>query len=156
MRMGIDEKYFEKLKVKCCKYYYFVPAEVSEIVGLAREIAKYTDDERKVTRILNGLERAGVYSLEELKKADLEVIARTRNIGTDAVNIIRQIKGLPLLTYTDVHPFAKNYRVYFYSPEKGDSWYKDFHTLKELSDYFNSDECKQMSINYISEILKGE
>lgn len=152
----IREEYFRNFEARYVKYWYGAQEGAPKVIELAREIAKYTDDEKKVTRIVNGLRRGNVSSIEDLMRADIDEVAKIRNIGLDAINILRQIKGLPLLTYTDTHPFTKNYRVYFYSPEEGDSWHKDFHTLKELSDYFNSDECKQMSINYISEILKGD
>lgn len=155
----VDEKYFEKLKAKHIKYWYLAqPDAAIDIEKLAREIAKYTDDKRKVTRILNACRRLNILSVDDLIEADLDAIAKARNIGLDAMNIIRQIKGLPVLTETDIHPFAKVYRVYFYNTERGGSWHKDFHTLKELSDYFNGDDeyLKTTSINYISEIKRGD
>ena len=155
----IKESYFERLRASHIKYWYFAqPDAANDIIELAREISKYTDSERKVTRILNVCRTLNILSLNGLLGADIDEIAKARNIGPDAVNIIRQIKGLPVLTETDIYPFAKVYRVYFYNTERGGSWHKDFHTLKELSDYFNGDdEClKTTSINYISEIKKGD
>ena len=90
--------------------------------------------------------------------ADLDDIAKIKNIGTNAINIIRQIRGLPTLTEKDIHPFAKSYRVWFYNPEKdcrNKTWWNDFNTLKELSDFFNSKECNGAVIKYIYNV-KGD
>ena len=149
----IREEYFKKLETKLLKYWNLSEDFAFGVVELAREIAKYTDDERKVSRIVNSLRRANVHCIEDLMVADLDDIAKTRNIGTDAINIIRQIRGLPVLTKKDIHPFAKGYRVWFYRPGKdGGSWSKDFNTLKELNEFFNSDECRDAVIRYISEM----
>lgn len=155
----IHKEYFERLEAKYIKYWYLAqPDAIKSVMELAREISKYTDSEKNVTRILNACRRLNILSLNDLLVTDINTIAKARNIGLNAVNIIRQIKGLPILIESEAHPFAKYYRVYFYNTEKGGSWYKDFHTLKELSDYFNGDdEClKATSINYISELTKGE
>ena len=156
----INEEYFKKLEIKYVKYQDVVQEGlkgIPKLIELAREIAKYTDDERKVTRIVNGLRRCRVSSIEDLMAVDLDDIAKIKNIGTDAINIIRQIRGLPILTGKDIHPFTKSYRVWFYNPEKdGGSWWKDFNTLKELSDFFNSKECDGAVIRYIDRDVKGE
>lgn len=148
----INEEYFKKLETKYIKYQDVMQNDGPKLIELAREIAKYTDDERKVTRIVNSLRRCNVSSIEDLMAADLDDIAKIKNIGTDAINIIRQIRGLPILTEKDIHPFAKSYRVWFYNPEKDDcyaKWWKDFNTLKELSEFFNSKECDGAVIKYI-------
>ena len=153
----IKEEYFKRLETKYVKYHHVVQEGIPKLIELAREIAKYTDDERKVTRMVNGLRRYNVSSIEDLMAADLDDIAKIKNIGTDAINIIRQIRGLPILTEKDIHPFSKSYRVWFYNPEKdGGSWWKDFNTLKELSDFFNSKECDGAVIKYIDNSVKGE
>lgn len=147
----IREEYFKKLEERYVSYWYsVVREEPSKVVELAKEIAKYTDEEGKVTRIVHGLWRGDIYSIEKLMKADINEITKIKNIGRDASNILRQIKGLPTTTYADEHPFAITYRVYFYNPEKdGDSWFKDFNTLRELCEFFNSNECKGSVIKYI-------
>lgn len=151
----IKEEYFKKLETKYVKY--VMQKDVPKVIRIAREIAKYTDDERKVTRMVNGLMMHNISSIEDLMAADLDDIAKIKNIGTDAINIIRQIRGLPILTEKDIHPFAKSYRVWFYNPEKdGGAWWKDFNTLKELSDFFNSKECDGAIIKYIDNNAKGE
>ena len=154
----VDEKYFEKLNAKHIKYWYLAqPDAAINIEKLAREIAKYTDDERKVTRILNACRRLNILSVDDLIEADLDAIAKARNIGLDAINIVRQIKGLPILTEGEVRPYAKTYRVEFYNPvrERETLWCKDFHTLREFNDYFNSDECEKGTlICHIYEIKK--
>lgn len=151
----IREEYFKKLEAKYVKYWYCAQAGAPDVIELAREMAKYTDDEKKVTRIVNGLRRGNVHSLEDLMVADIDELAKIRNIGHDALNILRQIKGLPITTYADEHPFATTYRVYFYNPEKdGGSWYKDFNTLRELHEFFNSNECDGAIIKYI--VKKGD
>lgn len=157
--MMINEKYFEKLEAKYIKYWYIAqPDATKSVIELAREISKYTDSERNVTRILNACRRLNILSLNDLLVADIDTIAKVKNIGHESLNILRTIKGLPTLTYAQAHPFSKYYRVYFYNTERGGSWHKDFHTLKELSDYFNGDNeyLKTTSINYISELTKGE
>lgn len=103
----IREEYFKKLETKYVKYWYVAQAGAPEVMKLAREIAKYTDDEKKVTRIVNGLRRGNVHSIQDLMAADIDELAKIRNIGLDAENILRQIKGLPTQTYADKHPFSK-------------------------------------------------
>lgn len=103
----IKEEYFKKLEARYVKYWYAAQAGAPEVMKLAREIAKYTDNEKKVTRILNGLRRGNVHSIKDLMSADINKLAKLRNIGLDAENILRQIKGLPTQTYTDKHPFSK-------------------------------------------------
>lgn len=102
----VNEEYFKKLEAKYVKYWYIAQTGAPEVIELAREIAKYTDDEKKVTRIVNGLRRGNVHSIEDLMRSDINEIAKLRNIGLDAENILRQIKGLPTKTYADKHPFA--------------------------------------------------
>lgn len=146
----VREEYFKKLEARYVKYWYIAQEGAPDVIELAREIAKYTDDEKKVTRIVNGLRRGKVHSIEDLMRADIDELAKIRNIGLDAVNILRQIKCLPTITYADVHPFATTYRVYFYNQEKdGGSWFKDFNTLRELHEFFNSNECEGAVIKYI-------
>jgi hypothetical protein len=103
----IREEYFKKLEAKYVKYWYVAQEGAPDVVELAREIAKYTDEEKKVTRIVNGLRRGNVHSIEDLMRADINELAKARNIGHDALNILRQIKGLPTTTYADEHPFSK-------------------------------------------------
>ena len=103
----VNEEYFKKLEAKYVKYWYIAQAGAPDVIELAKEIAKYTDDEKKVTRIVNGLRRGNVSSIEDLMEADIDKLAKIRNIGLDAENILRQIKGLPTTTYADKHPFSK-------------------------------------------------
>ena len=106
----VNEGYFKKLEAKqavLIKFGYLTKEELPKLIELAREIAKYTDDEKKVTRLINALRRGEVSSIEELMEADIDELAKIRNIGLDTVNILRQIKGLPTITYSDVHPFSK-------------------------------------------------
>ena len=103
----VNEEYFKKLEAKYVKYWYIAQAGAPDVIELAREIAKYTDDEKKVTRIINGLRRGNVHSIEDLMRADINKLAMLRNIGLDAENILRRIKGLPEKTYADKHPFSK-------------------------------------------------
>ena len=101
----VNEEYFKKLEAKYVKYWY--AAQAVDVIMLAKEIAKYTDEEKKVTRIVNGLRKGNVSSIEDLMAADIDKLAKIRNIGLDAENILRQIKGLPTKTYADKHPFSK-------------------------------------------------
>lgn len=150
----VNEEYFKKLETKYLKYWYSAQSSCY-VIELAREIAKYTDEEKKITRIVNSLGRANVHCIEDLMAADINELAKIRNIGLDAENILRQIKGLPTKTYADKHPFTTTYRVYFYNPEKdGGSWHKDFNTLRELYEFFNSNECDDVVIKYIDK--KGD
>lgn len=103
----IREEYFKKLEARYVKYWYIAQEGAPDVIELAREIAKYTNEEKKVTRIVNGLRRGGVHSIEDLMVADIDELAKVRNIGLDAENILRQIKGLPTKTYADKHPFSK-------------------------------------------------
>ena len=103
----VKEEYFKKLEAKYVKYWYIAQEGAPDVIELAREIAKYTDDERKVTRIVNGLRKGNVHSIEDLMAADIDKLAKIRNIGLDAENILRRIKGLPTATYADKHPFSK-------------------------------------------------
>lgn len=103
----VNEEYFKKLEAKYVKYWYIAQAGAPDVIELAREIAKYTDEEKKVTRIVNSLRCGNIHSMEELMAADINELAKIRNIGLDAENILRQIKGLPTTTYEDKHPFAK-------------------------------------------------
>ena len=103
----VNEEYFKKLEAKYVKYWYIAQEGAPDIIELAREIAKYTDEEKKVTRIVNCLRRGNVYSIEDLMAADIDELAKIRNIGLDAENILRRIKGLPTKTYADKHPFSK-------------------------------------------------
>ena len=103
----VNEEYFKKLETKYVKYWYIAQAGAPDVIELAREIAKYTDEEKKVTRIVNGLRRANVHCIKDLMVADINELAKVRNIGLDAENILRQIKGLPTKTYADKHPFSK-------------------------------------------------
>lgn len=103
----VSEEYFKKLEAKYVKYWYIAQAGAPDVIELAREIAKYTDEEKKVTRIINGLRKGNVHSIEDLMRADINEIVKIRNIGLDAENILRQIKGLPTTTYADKHPFSK-------------------------------------------------
>lgn len=103
----VKEEYFKKLETRLLKYWDLSEDFTSGVIGLAREIAKYTDDEKKVTRIVNRLRYSKVHSIEGLIAADIDELAKLRNIGLDAENILRQIKGLPTKTYADKHPFSK-------------------------------------------------
>ena len=103
----IREEYFRNFEARYVKYWYEAQEDAPKVIELAREIAKYTDDEKKVTRIVNGLRRGNVHTIEDLMRADIDELAKLRNIGLDAENILRQIKGLPTKTYTDKHPFSK-------------------------------------------------
>ena len=105
----IREEYFKKLETKLFNYWNLSEDFVFGVIELAREIAKYTDDEKKVTRIVNCLRRANVnvYCIEDLMAADIDELAKVKNIGLDAENILRQIKGLQTKTYADEHPFSK-------------------------------------------------
>lgn len=135
----VNEEYFKKLEAKHVGL---------DAIQLAMQISKYTDDEKKVTRIINALRRAGITCIDSLMVADIDELATIRTIGHDALNILRQIKGLPTITYADEHP--KTYRVYFYSPEDSNfSWFKDFNTLRELHEFFNRNECKGVVIKHI-------
>ena len=103
----IREEYFRNFEARYVKYWYVAQEDAPKVIELAREIAKYTDDEKKVTRIVNSLRRGNVHSIEDLMKADINELAKLRNIGLDAENILRQIKGLQTQTYADKHPFSK-------------------------------------------------
>lgn len=103
----VNEEYFKKLETKYVKYWYIAQAGAPDVIELAREIAKYTDEEKKVTRIVNSLRCGNIHSMEGLMAADINELAKIRNIGLDAENILRQIKGLPIITYEDKHPFTK-------------------------------------------------
>jgi hypothetical protein len=103
----VSEEYFKKLEARYVRYWYEAQEGAPKVVELAREIAKYTDDEKKVTRIVNCLRKASIDCVEELKAADIVYLSCIRNIGHDALNIFRQIKGLPTTTYADEHPFSK-------------------------------------------------
>ena len=70
----VSEEYFKKLEAKYVKYWYVAQAGASDVIELAREIAKYTDDEKKVTRIVNGLRRGNVHSIEDLMRADIDAL----------------------------------------------------------------------------------
>lgn len=151
----IDEKYFEKMRAKYNKYsYLYQPGEIEDRMALAREIGKHTSCDRTVTRIINALERIGIIDLVGLINTDIDEIAKTRNIGHEALNIIRVIKGLPTLTYAQAHPFTKTYRVYFCKPliyGGFDTYSKDFNTLKQLGEFFDSSECDGADIIRIVE-----
>lgn len=103
----VNEEYFKNLEAKYVKYWYIAQEGAPDVIELAREIAKYTDDEKKVTRIVNGLRRGNVHSIQDLMTADIDELAKLRNIGLDAENILRRIKGLPTVAYADKHPFSK-------------------------------------------------
>lgn len=135
----IREEYFKKLEARYVKYWYIAQEGAPDVIELAREIAKYTDDEKKVTRIVNGLRRGNVHSIEDLMAADIDKLAKIRNIGLDAENILRQIKGLPTKTYADKHPFSKKNT-------------KD-KILGYLSQYDDNDLVK---VKYIRQLLKGD
>lgn len=135
----INEEYFKKLEAKYVKYWYVAQAGASDVIKLAREIAKYTDDEKKVTRIVNGLRRGNVHSIEDLMRADIDELAKLRNIGLDAENILRQIKGLPTQTYADKHPFSK-----------GNTKDK---ILRYLSQYDDNDLVK---VKYLRQLLEED
>ena len=135
----IREDYFKKLEERYVKYWYIAQEGAPDVIELAREIAKYTDDEKKVTRIVNGLRKGNVHSIEDLMRADIDELAKLRNIGLDAENILRQIKGLPATTYADKHPFSKKNT-------------KD-KILGYLSQYDDNDLVK---VKYIRQLLKGE
>lgn len=90
----INEEYFKKLETKYVKYWYVAQASAPEVMKLAREIAKYTDDEKKVTRILNSLRRGNVHTIKDLMSADIDELAKLRNIGLDDSHCITiSIKG---------------------------------------------------------------
>ena len=150
-----NEKYFEKMRAKYNRYsYLYQSGEIEDRIALAREIGEHTSDERTVTRIINALNRMGIIDLVGLINTDIDEIAKTRNIGHEALNIIRVIKHLPTLTYAQAHPFAKTYRVYFCKPliyGGTDGYSKDFNTLKQLSEFFKSSECDGAVITYIVE-----
>ena len=152
----ISEEYFKKLEAKYNKYsYLYQPSEIEDRIALAREIGKHVSDERTVTRIINALERIGIIDLVSLLDTDIDKIAKARNIGHEALNIIRVIKGLPTLTYAQAHPFTKTYRVYFCKPliyGGADEYSKDFNTLKQLSEFFKSSECDGAVITNVVEM----
>lgn len=152
----INEEYFKKFEEKYLKYWWIAQSGMPDVRDLAKEISKYTDDEKALTRIMNALRRANICSLEALMDADIDRLAKLKGIGLLYWNILRQVKGYPVVTEAETRPFVQYYRVYFYNTEKGGSWHEDFHTLKELSDYFNDDKCKGTSINYISKVEKGD
>ena len=151
----VNEEYFKKLETKYVKYWYVAQTGAPDVIELAREIAKYTDEEKKVTRIVNGLRRGNVHSIEDLMEADIDELAKVRNLGHDALNILRQIKGLPIKTYADEHPFTKSYKVEFFDSYDGRYWLKEFCTLRELNSYFASvDRPRYTFISQITEVKK--
>ena len=97
----VSEEYFKKLEAKYLKYH---PTEVSKRMGLAREIAKHTNNEQLITKIINCLGKGDVYSVEDVIEADIDEIAKIRGMGHESLNIIRTIKSLPTLTYAQAHP----------------------------------------------------
>lgn len=102
----VSEEYFKKLEARCAKYYYlYQPDAIRDCVALAREIAKYTSNEGMITKIVNSLKRMGVLNIEGLMEADIDEIAKIKNMGHESLNIIRTIKGLPTLTYAQAHPY---------------------------------------------------
>jgi hypothetical protein len=149
----VSEEYFKKLEVKYLKYH---PNEVSKRMGLAREIANHTNNERVITKIINCLGKGDIYSVEDVIEADINEIAKIRNMGHESLNIIRTIKGLPTLTYAQAHPCINYYRVFFYNRECDSNWHKDFSTLRELSNYFNNEECDGTVINYICKLADNK
>lgn len=59
---------------------------------LALKLAEYCDDDN-YHRVLNGLYRNNIYTVQELMEVDLDEL-RHRGLGEHSKNILRKVKGL--------------------------------------------------------------
>lgn len=115
----LSNKKLEEIIFDYKKYHFgCTDDDTTKVEKLVREIFKYSSNEKVAMKIVNGLRRGHIFNIDDLLIADMDNISKIRGLGLISLNVIRQIKGLPIKTYAEEHPFSKRH---FESTDKLDA-----------------------------------